>query len=142
MSTWLPKKRKVVAVAFAGSASAGCVILSVDREGTPEVLSYGYATLPLSGTSATPEAITTILKEVCQKSAGDYARSVHFKSNGAVRMTYGIVHAPWVTSRSARADKVFEHDVVVTDALIGEVAHTALLEAGKGNTLFESCDSG
>lgn len=133
------KRQKPVAVAFAGSASAGCaIVVCGTREAPPRVLAYSYATLPVTTNVVDPLAITSLVNEVCTKASTQYAHSLHFKTHGAVHRTHGIVHAPWVTSRSERVDTVFERDVVVTEVLINELAQQALTKASGGNTLSES----
>lgn len=131
------KKTHAVAVAFAGSATAGCAVVGFDGT-TTRVLSCSYsAVLPITSTP-TARAVIAVVKEVCDSAAKNYASSASFGTYGPVKKTYGIAHAPWAVSKSNRADSSFAHETVVTEAVINELAQRAMLEGKSDLQLFES----
>ncbi len=131
------KHTRAVAVAFAGSATAGCAVVGFDGAST-RVLACSYsAVLPITSTP-TARAVIAVLKEVCDSTAKNYASSASFATFGPVKKAYGIAHAPWALSKSNRVDTTFPHETLITDAVINELAQRALQEGGAQQRFFES----
>ncbi|NBV77051.1 hypothetical protein EBR66_02740 [bacterium] len=125
-------KSRALAAAFAGSSSAGCVVVGVNPQGESEVVAASYKALPLSAQSGPPTAavIAAACGECCAQAADAYARSTQFKALGPVKESYGIIHAPWVSSRFGMVRKNSETPQLLTDAFIRERKNEALQAAG------------
>lgn len=118
----------VVAVADIGGGGVSIALVRISTTGPSTILAVSRSHVPLelrdqaqslaALAQATKEAADAVLK------AGVGIRA------GAIRDVYAIVHAPWVSSKTVAAERAFESETKITDALISELAKEALAKGG------------
>lgn len=132
------KKVHVVAVAFAGSASAGAAICVVG-DGPVRVIAAAHQSIPLDtqDEAHVAAAVAQLCTETCDQVSKAYAASPVYQTYGAAHATYGFVYAPWVDARMLEAERAFEHETVISETIINEVGAEALASVA-GKPLVES----
>lgn len=132
--------QKIIAVADIGTGSAGVALVML-KNGEPARLIAGERiVLPFEDRTrdATVKGVIAGLGQAAEKVLAAHAAGAdrHLR----VASVYAVVHAPWTASNTLHAESVFEKEMRITSAMIGEVAQQALSD-DKGlnrETLMES----
>lgn len=124
----LGKQRgSIVAVADVGSSSAAVAILELGG-GVVRMLAAERTYLP-SGERPTEGSASGVIQKLGEAGESVMKKYTASKSARPVTESYVVIRAPWVRSQTIRVHSKLENDVVVTDAMIAELAKGALAEA-------------
>ncbi|KKU27180.1 MAG: hypothetical protein UX39_C0003G0019 [Candidatus Magasanikbacteria bacterium GW2011_GWA2_46_17] len=154
------KREKVIAIADIASDSVGACIAIV-RDGAPSSIICAERSSLTYDEKSPEQEITTILsliEEVGAKVTRMYSKlqgtagSIGFIPDPArgpvvglrpISSVHAIIHAPFATSQTARADASYETDELITDSVIGKLAATALgnRDQQDKSRIFEACVS-
>ena len=119
---------KTVAVADIGGGSAGVAIVSIPKSGPSRVESLARSILPIE--SRSPEAraalVMGLLKEASEKAVASYAKNANATSSPQFEGAYAIIRAPWIRTKTARAESVLKEETLVSSAMISKLATEAL----------------
>jgi hypothetical protein len=121
-------RERVVAVCDIGVGGASAAILALRGESAAEVLATGHSTLSLEARSP-DQAIGMIsaqIKEACEAALASYTEKGH---RMPVTSVYGVIHAPWMTTRVLRAGEIYGDEEYIHDAMVGKLAQQALANA-------------
>ncbi len=121
-------REKTVAVVDISEGRASVAILSCEKGAACEVLAYGHSALTLDKHSAADE-IAAIGQKVAE--AGQIAQRAYESAGRRAPITqaYAILHAPWIRSEEVVTHQSHEDDTRITDAMVSELAKTALNSA-------------
>jgi cell division ATPase FtsA len=115
---------KIVAIADIGGGGSAVALLRSSSAGPAELVAYTRTHMNLEERD--------LARSLTQLSAslGEAAQAAHTAAAQqklpAPRELYAIVHAPWIVSKTLSAQRTFDKETRITDALIGELAKEAL----------------
>lgn len=128
---------KVVAVADIGGGGVSVALVRINDSGPSEILLSASAHTPLEERAAN-QSIAALAQAVQEVSASLLKVASEARLAPA-RELFAIVHAPWVRSKTLVAQRGFDKETRITDALVGELAKEALATAGVArDDLFEA----
>jgi|SRR3989344_4152976 len=118
-------RERAVAVVDISPGSASVAILAVHGTEPANIVATGRSKLTLEPRTA-EQAIAQIagqIQEAGKEALDAYAKDGH---NAAVGTVYIVVHAPWATTRSVRAEEHYGKDGLIHDSMVSTLAQQAL----------------
>lgn len=122
------ENEKLIAVADVGGGGAGVALVLLHPHRSPTVLASKILTLPVAERMPAQEiaGVLSLLVQTCEETIKVYAASHGNKRLAAVSGAYAVIHAPWVRSKTLRADAGFESEERITEKVLGELIRKAV----------------
>ncbi|TSC85942.1 MAG: hypothetical protein G01um10148_850 [Parcubacteria group bacterium Gr01-1014_8] len=135
-------KGKPVFVCEVESGSVAAAVVVLHSASAARVLSAERASLPLEQRTREQvlAGLPTLLGEASERVLKKYAEGDTFKAFGIPKTVHAIVGSPWVRSRTAHAEKIFEGVQAINNDVIQGLAKQALEQPSELNvsSLFET----
>jgi hypothetical protein len=115
---------KIVVIADIGGGGSAVGLIKTKSAGPAELAAYArvHANLEERDRARALSQLSSSLKDAAQAAHTAAAQQKLF----GPRELYAVVHAPWIASKTLSAQRAFDKETRITDALIGELAKEAL----------------